>query len=533
MTRRRLDLVLQPVIDAPRSGVAVSYTVAGVSFAAGATICRLPKVIVGIPGAEIRRLRVADRGGTVPVSEAAGAANSSYTYRNWIARKETDGDLHVSYFAPVRAVDAWTVNGPLFDLRGDSAGIEGSGITFLALPELDDEFALTVSWDLTRMPPSARGVSSLGDGTVLTQAPLTRLTECFYMAGEVSQWPEPGPEQAAVMHWLSTPPFDAAAVADHVDRIFRAMSEFFDDREEGYRVFVRRHPYDGDGGTGFHRSFAFGYGPHGKPTVESLSALLAHETAHTWPRMDGGHGETAWYTEGTAEYYSLVIPYRAEIISAGEFARLVNERIRAYCTNPLRALGNDDAEGLFWTDSRALRLPYGRGLAYLLNLNAQLLEASGGERGVDDLVLEVLRRHRAGEAVTTSDWVELVVRELGERGSADFAAMTDGEPLTIRPDALGDEFTAAEVEVRGTELGFDFTSLTGGVVSGLVPGSPAAKAGVRDGDRIVSAPARTELMENPGGLVDLTLERGGEQVLVQYAGEGPPIHVLQWQEKRG
>ncbi|MGW2056810.1 M61 family metallopeptidase [Streptomyces sp. NPDC001840] len=466
--------MLEPKLDGPRSGINVSYNLAGVNFPSDSVVCRLPRTIVGVPGAEITGLRITDDRGPVHFTEEVGESNSSFTYRNWAIARATSGDVRVEYFAPVRAVDAGTANGPLFDLRFESVGIDGAGITFLALPETTLEHDITLRWALSRVPATTRAVSSLGEGTVVTTAKLERLTSSFYMAGQVSSWPESDAPRSAVMYWLTAPSFDTAAVARHVDRIYGAMSDLFADREPGYRVFVRKHPYQGDGGTGFWRSFAFGYGPDQAPTVDSLSALLAHETAHTWPRMDGRHGETAWYSEGTAEYYSLIVPYRKGIIPAEEFLRLLNEKIREYCTNPLHTLSNDAAEQLFWTDSRAQRIPYGRGLIYLLNVNAQLLAHSGGTRCLDDLVLEVLNRHRTGVTVDVQDWVDLVVRELGEQGRTDFEAMVSGDELIPRPDALGEDFVRTEAGTRGTDLRFEFASLKPQQLSGPVAESAQA-----------------------------------------------------------
>jgi len=93
--------------------------------------------------------------------------------------------------------------------------------------------------------------------------------------------------------------------------LYGSMAKFFDDETGSYRVFVRRNPFKGTGGTGLARSFTFGYNFDAKPTVDSLQGLLAHEMAHTWPAMQGEHGDTAWYSEGTAEYYSTVLSFRS------------------------------------------------------------------------------------------------------------------------------------------------------------------------------------------------------------------------------
>ncbi|MFC5827295.1 hypothetical protein [Nonomuraea insulae] len=276
------------------------------------------------------------------------------------------------------------------------------------------------------------GVSSLGVGTVGLAGTVETLLYAFYMAGPVTLHPDAG---TFSMHWLSEPPFDTAAVAARIERIYEVMCDFFGEPEPGHRVFVRKNPYPGNGGTALPKSFTFGWSEIEPPTVEELASLLAHETAHNWPRLDGEHGDIAWYTEGTAEYYSIVLPYRAGLIDEAVYLGLINERARGYYTNPLQMLSNAAAYELFWQAQRAQRVPYGRSLFYLADLDAKIRAV--GDRSLDDLVLAVLERQRAGAKVGVDAWLALVVAELGEAARADFAAMESGEWVVSAYGAFG------------------------------------------------------------------------------------------------
>jgi hypothetical protein len=512
-----------------RAGVRVSYAVSAPIVEAGHTLFRLPIVIVGIPGAPLiaTDFTVSDEEGALALQQEDEEPTPTWTYRRWTAARSTVGDLHVSYFAPVRFVDESTNNGPLYDLRAEADGLHGAGITFLALPDATEPYDVTIDWDLSQAPVGARGVCSLGEGSIQVTETMEDLAYTYYMAGQLSAYPNEA-NSVFSMYWLSEPSFDPVAVAGEIERIYRAMCDFFQEPEPGFRIFVRRHPYRGNGGTAVRRSFMFGYSESSRPTVKSLASLLAHETAHTWPRLDGEHGETAWYSEGTAEYYSIILSQRAGFITDDEFLDLINERARGYYTSPLQTLSNQEAAERFWLDPRAQRIPYGRGLFYFIDINAKIQARSNGARSVDDLTLTILNRQRAGATVGVAEWVELVTAELGEQGRHDFEAMVAGEWVIPASDALGPRFTRREIEDYPLDLGFDTSSVTKRVVTGLIAGSAAERAGVREGDRILSIPNFSDIERAPWNEVDLTLGRGANTLRAYYVPQGAKVRSYAW-----
>src|SRR5262249_12524252 len=156
-------------------------------------------------------------------------------------------------------------------------------------------------------------------------------------------------------------------VGAYVRSLYAFMSHFFGDEHSSYRIFIRHNPYNAGGGTGLAKSFMFAYGADSHPTLRDLQMLLAHEMAHTWPTLNAEepHPLLAWYTEGTADYYSLVLAYRARLIDADRFLEVLNQRAEGYFGNPLMGLTNAQAGERFWSDGRAQRVPYGRGFMYL------------------------------------------------------------------------------------------------------------------------------------------------------------------------
>src|SRR3989344_3124061 len=130
----------------------------------------------------------------------------------------------------------------------------------------------------------------------------------------------------------------------------------------------------------------FGYHAPSEPTVDDLEGLLSHEIAHTWPSMEGEHGDTAWYSEGNAEFYSLALSWRSGAIGLDRVVETMNERADAYYSNPYRGLTNPEAAKIFWTDPVAQTVPYGRGWMYLLQTDAAVRAATDGAESLDDVV---------------------------------------------------------------------------------------------------------------------------------------------------
>jgi predicted metalloprotease with PDZ domain len=526
----RLSLTLTPRAEGEViTGLHVDYEVERPRLRAGDVVCRLPIVITVIPGLPLDAADIAagDDLGELELRQDDGPPEPSWTYRRWTAARPTAGDVHVSYLATPRAVDESTPNGPLLDLRAEAGGLNGGGISFLALPGAESDYDVTISWDLSGAPAGTQGLTSFGEGSLRLTATAEDLAFCIFAAGPLHRYPAVSGRPFA-MYWLSEPSFDPAVVAERVGQIYDVLCRFFREPDPGHRVFIRQHPHRGTSGTAFRRSFMLGYSALEQPNVDSLSHFLAHETAHNWPRLDGEHAEIVWYTEGAAEYYSIVLCHRAGLISDEEFLTLINERARAYYTSPLQNLSLTDAATRFWTDTRAQRVPYRRGLFYLIDLNQEITRASKGRRSVDDLVLEEVLRHQKRGRVTVQDWVDMVAGVLGEPGRTGFEAMVDGQWIVPRADALGPAFTCREIEDYQLELGFAAGRWSNLIVTGLVPGSEAERAGVREGDVLLSSPNLADLDLKPRSEVTLRLRRGEERLEVSYAPRGALVRSYEW-----
>ncbi len=525
-----LDVTLAPVgtEEAGLTRINVEMVLEQPGFAVGTPILRMPTFIVATPTAayETADLTVSDDLGELTLTQHEEAPNSTGRYRHWTADRDTVGDVRYAYGTPPREVSAATRNGPLFDLRAEEGGLQGAGVYFFAVPKENEPHEISLSWDMSQAPEGTRGVTSHGEGDQSRIAPPTTLAFSYYSMGPVKSIPEEG-KSAFALYWLSEPPFDMVTFGIQTKKLYDFMADFFGDEDSTYKVFARKNPYPSGGGTVLANSFMFGYGSEGDTVEGGKEGLIAHEMAHNWPRLDSDpHPFTAWYTEGTAEYYSTVLPYRARMTDAQSVLESINAKAERYYTNPFADASNAAAGDVFWIDSRAQRVPYGRGFLYLAALDAKLKESSGGETSVDTLVLEVLARQRQGGTVDLAAWEELVVSYLGDEGAEMYRSMTKGEPIDIPTSTFGPCFEAYETEVRGFDLGFDDMRLA--VVADLRDGSPAATVGLREGESIIRIDGLDEAREDASQEVIVRVVRDGVQQDVQFLPRGEPKPATLW-----
>ena len=527
-----LSLVLKPHMTAGAVDfIHVTTTIGSPNLKTDDNLLRMALVIVAIPTPRYDgdAIQARDNSGALPLTLKDEQPTPSGQYRQWLVRRATSGDVVVQYDAPMRAVSSSTRPGPLFDLRAESGGLNGAGLAFLALPNTETEYRIRVSWDLSGMPAGSRGACSYGEGNVSITDKVNALADAYYAAGPLRSYPN-DPSSNYAMYWLGEPSFDARLVAENIYKFHAYVANFFHDKGASYRVFVRKNPYHGGGGTTLTRSFMFGYSDEKVPDPAELQGLVAHEIVHNWPAMQGEHGATAWYSEGTAEYYSILLSYRAGIYDLQKFQKEINQRASAYYTNPFLSLTNQQAAEKFWSDSRAQRVPYGRGFMYLSRIDAEVRAKSHGKRSLDDLVLALLDRERNKEKYGVDEWLELVTKGLGPDAGTEFDAMTRGEMQVPAVNSFAPCLRAEKSEEKLLDYGFDAKVLEGSnkVVRGLEPDSAAAKAGLQNGDVIVESSRLADSQDDSTVPIRLKIRRGGEDMNVSYIPRGNAVPAYKW-----
>jgi predicted metalloprotease with PDZ domain len=336
--------------------------------------------------------------------------------------------------------------------------------------------------------------------------------------------------------WEGHPPFDAGALMSWTKTLHDAYDGFFHvDRTRPYGVFLRRNLVNAGGGVELDGAFIGSWGA--KADVSGFKVTLAHEMLHTYVGgLDAPNGlEGSWFTEGMAVFYARRLALRFHHIDADQFLEDLNSTAARYYTDPLSGTPNAEIPQRFWADTRIRVLPYDRGSLYFTVVDSEMRRASHGQRSLDDLLMSMLARRHAGTPMDQAAWVDTVTQALGPRGKTEFDAMLAGAEQLPPSDAFGPCFRRTTRPLRRYELGFDPKVLVEPkrVVRGLVAGSEAEKAGLKNGDEILKPVPQDGIQADQVARLTLDIRRDGRDFQVTYLPRGETVQAYQWERVRG
>ena len=152
----------------------------------------------------------------------------------------------------------------------------------------------------------------------------------------------------------------------------RALADFFEQPDADYRIFLRHNPYRGISGSALRQSFVAGWNEQTVDSVERLESFIDHELIHEWVYLEGSYDETVWFNEGIADYYGIVLPHRHGLQTEADYLSRVNLSARQCFASPYHGQPLSRVSDQYWTDFRAQQVPYGRGMFYFAELDAEL-----------------------------------------------------------------------------------------------------------------------------------------------------------------
>jgi predicted metalloprotease with PDZ domain len=500
---------------------------------AGAPLLRMPLVISNVQtsAASLTDLRARDARGPLALGFHDDASGPE-PYRHWVASRAVHGPVELSYRLPISNAPNARGAAPPFELRSDGGAFSGLLGTFLMQPDDTAAYRMKLAWKLAPLGGEALGVSTLGVGNAvtLTAQATKELESVFVMAGDVGHEPARPSADGFFSAWQGTPPFDARALMQWTHRLYGYYLKFFKARNAAYSVYLRSNPINAGGGVEVGSSFVGTFDD--KTRIEDFRITLAHEMVHTFVHsLDGpDHLATEWFGEGVAVYYQRVLPLRAGQISPGDYLKDLNSTAARYYTDILNDTPNARIPSRFWADTRVRVLPYDRGSLYFARLNDEIVQASSGRRSLDDVLLGFLERRKQGKPLTEEAWVQAVVAAVGERGRQEFEAMMRGDRIQLRSGAFGPCFRRIEKPMRRYELGFtsDVLIEPRRIVRGLVPGSAAARAGLRNGDEILVPVPQDGIQSDQQARLTLRISRAGKTMDISYLPRGEAVEVPQW-----
>lgn len=270
--------------------------------------------------------------------------------------------------------------------------------------------------------------------------------------------------------------------------------------------------------------------------------LLSHEYYHAWnvkrirpaelwPYEYDRRQSTPllWVAEGITDYYAHVILTRAGLWGENEFLQAVRGWIVSAEGQPDRQ-AVEDASVNTWMDSRFADryLYYDKGALLGLLLDIQIRKATQDSHSLDDVMRRLYREHYAkGRGFDTADFLAYVGEFMGEEAAREFySAYVDGrEPLPNREvlaaAALRFRVDTIVEPLLGVRVGPDREGQM--IVREVVPGSAAARAGLRPGDHLKrvgslqvveedwGAAFRRLYADSIGALLSIVYERDGRE----------------------
>ncbi|KAJ4400900.1 hypothetical protein N0V82_010892 [Gnomoniopsis sp. IMI 355080] len=453
-------------------------------------------------------------------------------------------DVHVTreilgnivFASKIRALEFHAPSDDGHALRRDRGGIVGAGAYFLPCFPAHQDYVISVAWDLEACPQATRAVCSFGEGPLPVQCmgKGDTLLKCAFAVGPLRSFPEAPPQQGAqegfsATYWFGELPDNVNAVQDYATKIYPAMSAYFNDEGGRYRAFLRLVP-QGFRGIVLQSSSIIDYDEDTTDEHDwDLVRLLNKTMVSTWVQMtqeDDGR-ENDWFTQGLSYLLTVYLPFRFKQRGPDYFRATVNAFLSAYYTNPfvakqLSELDSPELSGNWGVTSAKAA----RAFVYMLKMDAYLrrkAKARGEdvERPLEELVRQLCTRRKDGEKIQRAHWIAGIAYWLGpEEAEEHFRRMLEDRgqvsELSDMESSFGTTYGPQLVEQEGLEFGFDKSSLEEGVVSGVVKGSRAAEAGLRDGDQVTRYSRSWVCELDCGAKFKLEIERDGERLNIEY-----------------
>lgn len=490
-------------------------------------------------------LCVADRWGQVSSVPAllrevriAGATSGRRDGSCWLVRHRRGATLRCTYTVDPRArkLDWPRAHFPITT----ETFFHGIGSTFLLAPQpasgMPAEYEVLLRW---KTPQGWQAACSWGLGKHLgMRLSITDLRNAVYLAGELTRHTvNLADGNRVTVAMLDRFGFSAEQFAQMAADIVAAQCRFMGEPDfPPYLVtVVPVGPPAGSGhtsleGMGLSRSFALFLPPEAKVT-DAVEHLFAHELFHYWNgwvlRREEPEELTYWFAEGFTDYYALRILYESGRWDAATYAKWLNRHLREYHANPARNATNEEIRRGYWTQRDTVgEVPYQRGLLLGLRWH-RLARQRGVAGGVDGLIRTMVDQARSGPFRVSNQKIRATgIRIFGDWFAGEFERyVVRAETIDLPADVLAPDLVGAVQTVHDFELGFDRKrSLADKHVRGLVTGSAAAAAGLREGDVLTG----WSLHSDPERMIRVQVRRDGKLRVIEYYPRGAARELLQF-----
>lgn len=323
------------------------------------------------------------------------------------------------------------------------------------------------------------------------------LLRAIYMGGGGGRAEFDAPEGHDEAAWLGYTAFDPRATAAEVAGFRSLLNEYFfgkDPRPSSLLFFVDARDV-GRFRVARHTESVFVVLGGKDPFDAPLRLAVAHELVHAWigerlwvgDTTPGREAESYWFQEGVSRWVAREQLTRAGLLGPEELAAELNRLLGVVATSrwterPLAELAPRR------TEDGVTPLLVARGALFATAVDARLRERSKGKLSFDDVVRALMKAAEDKRvAITTDAFVSALAKELPDAPKLFEAHVTKGSERRVPDAALGACFDSQSVEFDRFEPGVDIErSMDALKIEGLDPKGPAARAGLVDGERIIS-----------------------------------------------
>src|SRR6185437_11435513 len=175
--------------------------------------------------AAIEGVSASDAEGALAITSRAVDAKDD-PHVEWRSERPPRGPIAVSYRVKVSPGVAPAVGGT----RAHAGGFEGTGATFLLLPETRGAYHARFAWDLSGLAAGARALTSFGAGAeVEALATPDRIRDAVFTAGPIGRLTIDAGGSRFEGAWLGKPAFDPVEALPWAARVRAFQRAFFHD----------------------------------------------------------------------------------------------------------------------------------------------------------------------------------------------------------------------------------------------------------------------------------------------------------------
>lgn len=336
-------------------------------------------------------------------------------------------------------------------------------------------------------------------------------------------------------------PINDSLVYGQVEQLFGIMRGWFADSTEPFYivpVVKRKGIVAGNALPHMFRCFV-----RADVREMELLLLLAHELFHTWlpgqirvslPAGAPGFANE-WFTEGFTEYVSWLLLQQAGILTPQQFADLINTAIRNLEDNPFK---NHDLQQLAITakagkgGTALKKLSYYRGALMAMAWDEKIKAGTHNRQSISDFILSLYRHARDNEYRPMDSEIFYTIAAQYYPAARKDVDSYIGRGENIALPGRWNKYRKVQVAVPSFDPGFDVAqTFARRRVAGVVTGSEAYKAGLRDGQQLVSIANSNRFINGwrPDEPLRVTIsDEGNNRVIAFYPrGNNRPV----WQYK--